>query len=210
MTTATVATSHAREPSAVSTSRRRNRIIAAIVGVIALFGLIWAAVGFFGDDMPRLNENVVVLAKFVGSARFDKLPFEQQRQFYKVLDDRDQELDQAFRDRRLTESQYRAGLEAAWLGKHLNRVEKYFALPPGQGRTDYVNKLLAKRDRKNAKAADAADIDADETAAELKVEKWPSATRSQWELFHTAYRKQRKAREDAQQPQTRPTKAAST
>jgi len=162
---------------------------------------------FSGGGIPRLNENAVVLGKFVGSARFEQLPFEQQRQFYKVLDDRDQELDQAFRDRRLTESDYRAGLEAAWLGKHLNRVEKYFALPPGQGRTDYIDKLLAKRDRKKAKPQDSTDIDADENAAELKVEKWPSATRTQWDVFHTAYRKQRKAHEDAQKPQTRPSAA---
>ena len=205
MTSATVPTSQANRKSSESSARRRNTMIAAIAGVVVLVALIWAAVSFFGDHTPRLNENAVVLAKFVASSRFEALPFEQQRQFYKVLDDRDQELDQAYRDKRLKEPEYRAGLEAAWLGKHLNRVEKYFALPPGQGRIDYINKLLDKRERKKAEPADANDIDADETAAELKVEKWPSSPRSQWEQFHTAYRKQRKAREAAREPQSRPT-----
>ena len=48
------------------------------------------------------------------------------------MDDRDEELDEAFTPKRLSESEYRTGLEAAWLGKHINRVEKYFSLPPGQ------------------------------------------------------------------------------
>ena len=208
MTTAAVSTSAAHEPASRPASQRRRLISAGSVGALALAAAITAAVVLGGGGTPRLNDNAVVLAKFLASARFEQLPFEQQRQFYKVLDDRDEELDQAWRDRRLTESQYRAGLEAAWLGKHLNRVEKYFALPPGQGRVEYIDKLLDKRDRKNAKPANPSDIDADETAAELKVEKWPSATRTQWDVFHTAYRKQRKAREDAQKPQTRQAEAA--
>jgi hypothetical protein len=206
MTTSAVPTPQAEAPSAES-ARRKWILGAAAAGAVVLAVLIWAAVGWFSDNTPRLNENAVVLAKFVASSRFEALPFEQQRQFYKVLDDRDQELDQAYRDTRVKEPEYRAGLEAAWLGKHLNRVEKYFALPLGQGRIDYVNKLLDKRERKNAKPHDPAalpDIDADETAAELKVEKWPSAPRTQWDQFHAAYRKQRKAREAAQEPQTRP------
>ena len=43
-----------------------------------------------------------------------------------------------------------------------------------------------------------------ETAAELKVEKWPASVRSQWELFHKAYHEQKVAREKAMQAATRP------
>src|SRR5687768_1269924 len=202
MTTAVAATSASRPQPAASGTRRRMWLIGGIGGAVALIALVAAAVLVFNDDVPRLNENAVVLAKFVHAGRFHELPFEQQRQFYKVLDDRDDELDQAFADRRLTESEYRSGLEAAWLGKHLNRVEKYFALPPGQGRVNYITKLLDKKERKKPEAA--GDIDADETVAEMRVEKWPPAVRSQWELFHDAYRKERKAREAARRPQTKP------
>lgn len=176
--------------------------VAVIVAFVALF------FAFRGMDAPRLNDNAVLLSKYVSSKWFEQLPFEEQRQYYKVLDDRDEELDQAFSSGKLTESEYRAGIEAAWLGKHVNRVEKYFSLSPGVPRTNYLNKLLEKKERKKAKskgAPNSADeINADETAAEMKVEKWPPAMRKQWEDFHEAYRAQRKAIEKAQKPATKP------
>ena len=188
--------------------RRRTVIIAAIAGVIILAAGIWLIAAALRDDAPpRLNENAVVLTKFVESKNFEKLPFEQQRQFYKVLDDRDGagELDQAYAGGKLTESEYRAGLEAAWLGKHINRVEKYYSLAPGIARTNYLTKLVDKKERKTAKPKPAGagagaageKINVDETAAEMKVEKWPASVRAQWDNFHEAYRNQRKAIEKA-------------
>src|SRR5438067_4199921 len=123
--------------------RRRTWIFISAGAVAALAAIAWLIISFMGPGEPRLNENTVVLTKFARSTQFDALPFDKQRQFYKVLDDRGQELDQAYRDHRLTEPEYRAGLEAAWLGKHIKHVEKYFALPPGQSRADYITKLLA-------------------------------------------------------------------
>ena len=117
------------------------------------------------------------------------------RQFYKVLDDREDEVDQLFEQKRLTESEYRAALEAGWLGKHINRVEKYFALPPGKARDDYIDKLLDKKEQKKKNAKSADNIKVDETAAELKVESWPPAIREQWKVFHTNYSREKKARE---------------
>jgi hypothetical protein len=153
-----------------------------------------------GGDKPRLNDNAVVLTKYIRSGKFDALPFEEQKQFYKVMDDRDAELDQAYKDHRLTESEYRTGLEAAWLGKHINRTEKYFSLPAGQARVAYIDKLVEKKERKKAKPGDPNDIDPDETAANMKVEKWPPAVRTQWDQFHKTYREQKKAREKEMKP----------
>ena len=186
--------------------RSRRRIVIAIACIVALVACIAVIAAISGNSIPRLNENAVVLTKFITSGRFDQLPFEQQRQFYKVLDDRDAELDQAYQSKRLTESEYRSGLEAAWLGKHINRVEKYFALPPGQARATYLSKLVDKKERKKAKSAGKSPdaIDADETAAELKVEKWPDPIRTQWKNFHDAYRAHKKAVEKAAKPQTKP------
>jgi hypothetical protein len=194
-----------KTPPAPGRRRRVFAIAAACVVALVLCIVVIAAVR--GEAVPRLNENAVVLTKFITSGRFEQLPFEQQRQFYKVLDDRDAELDQAYTGKRLTESEYRDGLEAAWLGKHINRVEKYFGLPPGQARTTYLGKLVDKKERKKAKSAGSKspeDIDADETAAELKVEKWPEPIRTQWKNFHDAYRAHKKAVEKAAKPQTKP------
>ena len=192
---------HATPVAPNASGRSRRRIVIAVACVIALAACVGVIAAMSGMSVPRLNENAVVLTKFIGSKKFEQLSFEEQRQFYKVLDDRDAELDDAFATQRLTESEYRVGLEAAWLGKHINRVEKYFALPPGQARTSYIAKLVDKKERKKAKPSagkkPADHIEADETAAELKVEKWPQPIRTQWTNFHDAYRAQKKAMEKA-------------
>jgi hypothetical protein len=73
---------------------------------------------------------------------------------------------------------------------------------------NYITKLLDKKERKKAASAaggsDEDDLDADETAAEMRVEKWPADIRTQWHVFHTAYREQKKARK------AEPAPAAST
>ncbi len=212
MNTQPPATSPAK-PATPPPPRSRRRIVIAAACVVALVLCVIVIAAMSGASIPRLNENAVVLTKFLTSGRFEQLPFDQQRQFYKVLDDRDAEIDQAYASKRLSESEYRAGLEAAWLGKHINRVEKYFALPPGQARTTYLNKLVDKKERKLTKPAVAKSpdkIDADETAAELKVEKWPDPIRTQWKNFHDAYREHKKAVEKAAKPQTKPARAAAS
>jgi hypothetical protein len=194
--TATVTKPAPVVPSKAKGDRRRMWIgIAAAVVVVGL--LVWALVALVGGGEPRLNENSVVLTKFVRSRDFEQLPYEKQRQFYKVLDDREDEIDQLFAGKRLSESEYRAALEAGWLGKHINRVEKYYALPPGKARDDYIDKLLDKKEKKKDASKSGGNIKADETAAEMKVEAWPPAVREQWKTFHTNYSREKKAREAA-------------
>ena len=186
--------------SAKAAPGKPQRMWIGIAAGVAILGLImWGIVAVVGGGEPRLNENSVVLTKFIRSSGFDDLPYEKQRQFYKVLDDRKDEIDQLYKDRRLSEAEYRTALEAAWLGKHINRVEKYFALPPGNGRDAYIDKLLDKKAKKDSddEGDEPGKIKADETAAELKVEAWPPAVREQWKLFHTTYSREKKAREAA-------------
>jgi len=201
-------------PAPTIASKKRNPAllygaVGAAVLIIAL--AIWAfAKGSSGP--PRLNENTVVLSKFVSSKDYDKLPFDQQRQYMKVLDDREKEIDSAFESKTITESEYRSALEAAWLGKHIARVENYHALPPGQPRLEYLKKLVDKKLDKDQKKSDKKSgspkdnsskpekIEADETAAELRVESWPSDIRTKWNIFHNAYRDEKKAREEALKP----------
>jgi len=147
---------------------------------------------------PRLNDATAVLAKFVASTTFEQMPYEKQRMYYKVLDDRGKEIDQAYKVEHLTETEYRCALDAAWMGKHINRVEKYMAKSP-MARTQYIDELLKKNARKDAQRAtnkkpDAADqLEADEAAAEQRVDSWPPTVRAEWKQFHEAYRAEKKA-----------------
>jgi hypothetical protein len=194
-------------PAKPAESRKRLWVIVG-ASVLALACVAWGVSSLMGGGPPRLNDSTVALTKFYHSDAFVELPHEQQVQYLKVLDDRDKEIDQTFAEGKLSEAEYRSGLEASWLGKHVNRVEKYFALPPGQARGAYLDKLLDKREEKKAddKKSKAASNDrklkADETAAELRVERWPADARMKWDTFHNAYRDQRKARDrdDAAKP----------
>lgn len=199
-------TMHATTPTIIphpkpTASARRFWIIGSGAALV-LVALIIFLVLSRRDAEPRLNDTTAVLAKFVTSKQFDAMPYEKQRLYYKVLDDRADEIDQLFKQGKLTDSDCRAALEAAWLGKHINRVEKYVSLPAGNARANYIAQLLTKKAKKDAvKAKDgvdeADDIRVDETAASLRVESWPPNVRDQWNLFHTAYHQEKKLRETA-------------
>src|SRR5947207_1761621 len=88
--------------------------VAAVVLVLAL--VAWLIVHSMGSAEPRLNEPTPVLAKFVASEQFDAMPYDKQRLYYKMLDDRGKEIDQAHSNKQLTDSEYRSALDAAWLG----------------------------------------------------------------------------------------------
>jgi hypothetical protein len=119
--------------------------IAAGVGAgVIVLGLIgWLVVRTGPPVEPRLNEPTPVLAKFVASTAFERMPYEKQRLYYQILDDRGNEIAQAYRDKHLSEAEYRSALDAAWLGKHINRVEKYMAKSP-MARSQYIDELLKK------------------------------------------------------------------
>jgi hypothetical protein len=173
-----------------------------VTGVIAMvvLGIVLLVVKTRGVSEPRLNEPTHVLAKFVSTRAFDNLLYEKQRLYYKMLDDRgNKEIDHAFKSAQISESEYRTALDAAWLGKHINRVEKYQAMSSA-ARTQYIDELVTKKLKKDGKPGQGGgddDIDADETAAEFKVEVWPANVREQWKQFHDAYRREKKAREAA-------------
>jgi hypothetical protein len=192
------------KPITVSTLPKRSRRTTwvAIVVCVVVLASIWLVIRIRAIDEPRLNADTASIARFVHGSGFNALPFDKQRQFYKVLDDRGKELDEDFKTGRIPEIEYRSAIEGAWLGKHINQVEKYFSLPPGQERTNYIDQLVTKKlkpkdGKKVASDKDAIDIKADETAAEMRVESWPLAAREQWKQFHTAYRNEKKSREKA-------------
>src|SRR5688572_24248851 len=86
---------------------RAGWIVAGVVAAIAVVAAIWMTLGA-GDAEPRLTDSTDTLVRFVNSSAFDALPYDKQRQFYKVFDDREKQIDQAFRERKMTEAQYRA------------------------------------------------------------------------------------------------------
>src|SRR5262245_15167765 len=125
-------------PITVKRSPPRMWLIVTGVIVVVVLGVVLLVVKSMGVSEPRLNEPTHVLAKFVSTRTFDNLPFDKQRLYYKMLDDRgNKEIDHAFKSGQISESEYRTALDAAWLGKHVNRVEKYQTMG-STARTQYI------------------------------------------------------------------------
>jgi hypothetical protein len=194
-------------PPAAAPTPHRNRTPIAIAGIVAIVlacGLtVWAVAR---DTKPRLNDDTVTLVKFVATNTYKKLPFDQQAEYMKVLEDRDDndELEAAFEARKLTEGEYRAGLMEAWLGQQLKRGDKYASLPPGPARDRYIWELLDKKEAKEARKANKRKPDnappkvkRDDAQESVRIAAWPDEPRSRWEQYRRHYDLQKEAREAA-------------
>jgi hypothetical protein len=170
----------------------------ALLLIVAL--IAWAVSG----GPPRLNDPTVLIARFVGTGQFSRLPFDSQRQYMEVLDDREDETKAAFNEGKLTEGEYRTALKWAWMGEHLSRIQKYYALPPGQQRADFIERALNKKEKKKVNSSTPADkIKRDQSTEAAMIDALPPDVRSQWDSYQKAYRAARDAREKAA-AQTRP------
>lgn len=191
---------------------RRNTWITAGSAVLALSLLV----GYFiwrskANTPPPLNENTVSLIKFASGDRFAKLPFDDQKRYMIVLDERGKEMEEAFKNRQITEAQLRLGKELAWFGKQLDRMERYYSEGPA-GRVAYINKLAEKKVKKDnepsgSKSKDDdedVDVQRDQASEELRPQTWPKDVQAKWKEFREAYSAAKKASEAKLKPVTKP------
>jgi hypothetical protein len=123
-----------------------------LVAIIAIVALVVAGVGGFilwktlNPGPPLATAPTSKLADFVTSEKFKTTPFEKKKELMGALDTREDELEKLYRSGKLTEPQMAMAREAAWLGKYVGRMDKFFSAPPGQQRLDYVKKVVDKID----------------------------------------------------------------
>ena len=63
-----------------------------------------------------------------------------------AVERREEEVEKMYKAGKLTEPEMGMAREAAWLGKYVGRMDKFFSLPPGQQRLDYTKKIVDKID----------------------------------------------------------------
>jgi hypothetical protein len=174
-----------------------------VILLVAL--LIWRP---WNPAPPRLNEQPYKIAKFAASSSMDRLPWSQQREYMDILADKDNALLEAYKQGKLSDTEYRRALQLGWYDKHLDRMDKYFNRPPMM-RTMYIDeKVLGKKVKKNhpgvvapgkkpkppkdeEKSDDlsplkAEEIDRDNSTEEQDIKKWPPDVRSRWSEYRTA------------------------
>jgi hypothetical protein len=204
----------ATQPSLPGTQRRRTRMFiyggaggGALVALVVVALIVWKP---WQSGPPRLNEGPSKIASFTTSNEFSKLPFDRQVVYLKQMDAKEDALVEAYRAGRMGEEEYRKALEAAYLGRQLGRMKKYFDRTPGAERDAYLDKLLARKEAEkrgdtpqpklkadgtlkqpkvDAKdAEDLKDLKRDDSEESAVIKSWPADVQKQWQEFHSALR----------------------
>jgi len=193
-------------------TKKQIQILAAMAGAIALVVGLWYAWKLTRPKIPRLNEPTPALAVFVSKPLFEEQSFDMQAQYMKELNERNEkkkdEIDNAFKEGRISEGEYRKALQMAWFGKHLARVDKWHSLV-GLARQQYLDELIVKKIKEDEEEArhptPPKEIDGNPTGAEerARVEKWPPEARERWHAFEKAH-KDRKKEIEKMRAKTRP------
>ena len=192
----------------------RTAIIAGIMTTAVALASVIALALNRADPEPPINADTVTLAKFVTTPAYQKLPFDRQQLFMKVLEDRDDndELEDAFDAGRITEDQFRAAALEAWCGQQLKRSEKFQSYSNEAARLRYVREILDKKDEKDKRQAEKAkssgpkdpkpsdSVKRDNSMEDIRIAAWPADVRSKWQAFRTVYEAEKDKREAAAAP----------
>ena len=188
--------------------RQRMVLIAGIGG--AALGVALAVLLIFRpwqrSAMPRLNGEPANLARFSASPNFARLPFDQREAYMKMMDKKKTQITAAYSAGTIDDDEYRKTLEAAHLGKRLDEMKKYYSKPAGAARDAYLDKLLAKEDKKHEalKSNPSArqekkqeQIPRDDSDEQAEMNTWPPNVRAQYQSFKQALAERKKRRKEA-------------
>jgi hypothetical protein len=192
------------DPAAAAARKKQMILIGAGALVVLLLGVFaWSRLR--SVEPPRLNSEPHVIGSFTATSDFDRLPFDKKWQFYELMDDKEDALKAAYAAGKMNDDEYRKALQAAYYGKHLSRMKKYFEKPPGRERTAYLDKLVQKKYEDDDKKGDgktsgksdstapltAEEIKRDDTDQEGDISAWPADVRTKWEEYKLEYKKRK-------------------
>jgi len=123
-----------------------------VVAIIAVVALVVACVGGWflwkslhpGPPLPTAPTDKLV--PYVISPKFNEAPWDKKELYLGAVEKREEEVEKLYKSGKLTQPEMSMAREAAWLGKYVGRMDKYFSLPPGQQRVDYIKKVVDKID----------------------------------------------------------------
>ncbi|HEY7118150.1 MAG TPA: hypothetical protein VH475_16290 [Tepidisphaeraceae bacterium] len=167
--------------------------------VLAVGASIYAYFNYIAKPKgpPRLNEPTAVIAPFVATNEFDKLPWDRQRLYIKELSGKRKDLEDDYKSGRLSKNQLEESLALVWLGKQFKHIDEYYSL----GELDkkaFIDKLIDKdlADRaRNGGKADTDEVDRDKKKVKSIVEKFPDAERRAYDGYRRALKDREKQRD---------------
>jgi hypothetical protein len=134
---------------------------------------------------PSPDGDPVEVAKYVSTADFLNLDFDQQRAYLFNLRKSAATLRDARASGRLNEAQYRDAKAGAWIGGKLEHLRDYLKQPNDQAKLKYIDDMLARQKAKKASSAPD-DEPTVSNSPEVKriVRSWSKRREADWEHFH--------------------------
>src|SRR5258706_12112404 len=116
---------------------QKKKPLIAIIAVAAL--LVAIICGWFlwktlhpGPPLPTAPTEKLV--PYVISAKFSEASWDKKQLYLGAVEKREEEVEKLYKVGKFNESEMGMAREAAWLGKDVGRMDKYFSLPPGHQR----------------------------------------------------------------------------
>jgi len=197
------------KPGVHNDPQRRQKILIGSIGGGALVLSLALLLIYrpWRTQAPKIGGEPTKLGEYVGTADFQKLPFEKREVYMKMASAKKDEFAKAYADGRLSLEDYQKSLLAAHLGKQLDNMRKYFAKPMGGQREKFLDKMIVKKDsKKQARDHDAEakkveeeqDLLKDYAAETAEVATWPTDIQAKYKEYTSALDERKKLFKDAQ------------
>ena len=134
---------------------------------------------------PPPDGDPVEVAKYVATADFLNLDFDEQRAYLFNLRKSTTALRDARAAGRLDDAQYRDAKAGAWIGGKLEHLRDYLKQPNDKAKLKYIDDMLVRQREKKAEAAPD-DQPTLSNSPEVKriVRSWSKRREADWEKFH--------------------------
>jgi hypothetical protein len=165
-----------------------------LVGGVAVL-VVAAAVAFWAMRSPKLpspSDDPAVLAHFVRSSQFNKLPEADKRPYMKALRKSMAQVTEARNQGRISQNDYEAAYLNAYLERKLDHMDEFFSLPQAKRKQALVAEYVKKDRVKPATMAALAsappepESQKEDDFVKHRVAKWPTEERAKWEEYHKA------------------------
>src|SRR5205809_2345270 len=131
------------------------------------------------------------MVPFIGSDRFDKLPWHRKEVWFKEMAKKKKEVEELYKAGKLSKPQSEDSLAVCWFGKELREEGIYYSYG-ALDQKDYLDKLLDKEAEGNTEPKD---LKKNKAKVKSLEEQMPQDNRTLYEAFHRALKDRKKERE---------------
>jgi hypothetical protein len=177
----------------------KPKIIAGVATVAIAVAVIGLSVWATGDKgaAPRPDADPATIAKFLTTGTWNTMEESQRRAYMKTLRKDSDEISKLLAAGKITRQEHDLAKQNIWLERQLDRMDEYYALPPGPARVKYLDDLVLHKmeKRKHPEPKDPNDPPTGDSTPWAKARKnsWHSAMEKKWDDYRDALDAREKA-----------------